>query len=80
MLQGISHVTDDRGNKLAVQIDLRKHRSVWEDFQDVLVAESRRAGSRQSITHKTQQKSCLATRFNLSKLKGPGTHCFHGSP
>ena len=42
MLQGISYVTDDRGNKLAVQIDLRKHRSLWEDFQDVLVAESRR--------------------------------------
>jgi hypothetical protein len=42
MLPGISYVTDDRGNKLAVQIDLRKHRSVWEDFRDVLVAESRR--------------------------------------
>ena len=42
MLEGIRYVTDERGNKLAVQIDLRKHRAVWEDFQDVLVAESRR--------------------------------------
>ena len=42
MLEGIRYVTDERGNKLAVQIDLRKHRSIWEDFQDVMVAESRR--------------------------------------
>ena len=42
MLEGIRYVTDEHGNKLAVQIDLRKHRAVWEDFQDVLVAESRR--------------------------------------
>ena len=42
MMQGIHYVTDEQGNKLAVQIDLRKHRSLWEDFQDVLVAESRR--------------------------------------
>ena len=41
MLEGIRYVTDERGNKLVVQIDLRKHRAVWEDFQDVLVAESR---------------------------------------
>ena len=41
MLEGIRYVTDERGNKLAVQIDLRTHRAVWEDFQDVLVAESR---------------------------------------
>ena len=42
MHEGIRYVTDERGNKLAVQIDLSKHRAVWEDFQDVLVAESRR--------------------------------------
>ena len=42
MLEGIRYVTDERGNKLAVQIDLRKHRAVWEDFQDVIIAESRR--------------------------------------
>ena len=41
MLEGIRYVTDERCNKLAVQIALRKHRAVWEDSQDVLVAESR---------------------------------------
>ena len=58
MLQGISYVTDERGNKLAVQIDLRKHRSVWEDFQDVLLAESRR-----------REKSVSLDRVKASLLK-----------
>ena len=48
MLEGIRYVTDESGNKLAVQIDLRKHRAVWEDFQDVLVAESR--GGEKSVS------------------------------
>jgi hypothetical protein len=61
MLQGISYVTDERGNKLAVQIDLRKHRSVWEDFQDVLVAESRR-----------REKSVSLDRVKASFLKRSG--------
>ena len=41
-MTGIHYVTDEKGEKIAVQIDLRKHRDVWEDFQDVLLAESRR--------------------------------------
>lgn len=59
MLPGISYVTDDRGNKLAVQIDLRKHRSVWEDFQDVLVAESRR---REKAVARDRVKASLIKR------------------
>jgi len=35
-------VTDDKGRKVAVQIDLTKHRELWEDLQDVLVSRSRR--------------------------------------
>jgi len=26
---------DEKGRKLAVQIDLKKHRELWEDIQDV---------------------------------------------
>ena len=48
MLEGIRYLTDERGNKPAVQIDVRKHRAVWEDFQDVLVAESR--GGEKSVS------------------------------
>ena len=59
MFQGISYVMDERGNKLAVQIDLRKHRSIWEDFHDVLVAESRR---REKSVSLSQVKASLIKR------------------
>jgi hypothetical protein len=41
-MTGIQYVTDERGRKVAVQIDLRKHRELWEDIEDVLVSRSRR--------------------------------------
>ena len=41
-MTGIQFVTDVRGRKVAVQIDLRKHRALWEDIWDGLVSESRR--------------------------------------
>jgi hypothetical protein len=41
-MTGIRFVTDDKGRKVAVQIDLTKHRELWEDIQDVLVSRSRR--------------------------------------
>ncbi len=39
---GIQFLTDEKGRKVAVQIDLRKHRALWEDFYDGLVSEQRR--------------------------------------
>ncbi|MBI3679716.1 MAG: hypothetical protein HY235_04905 [Acidobacteria bacterium] len=41
-MTGIQFVTDEKGRKVAVQIDLRKHRALWEDFYDGLVSEQRR--------------------------------------
>lgn len=41
-MTGIQYVTDDKGRKVAVQIDLKKYGSVLEDFWDGLVSESRR--------------------------------------
>jgi len=41
-MHGIQFVTDDKGRKTAVLIDLKKHSRVWEDFWDGLVSESRR--------------------------------------
>jgi hypothetical protein len=41
-MTGIQFVTDEKGRRVAVQIDLRKHGAVWQDFWDGLVAESRR--------------------------------------
>jgi hypothetical protein len=41
-MSGIHLVTDEKGRKVAVQIDLKKHGAIWEDFCDGLVSESRR--------------------------------------
>ena len=41
-MTGIQFVTDEKGRKLAVQIDLKKHRELWEDIEDVLVSRTRR--------------------------------------
>jgi hypothetical protein len=40
-MTGIQFLTDEKGRKVAVQIDLRKHRALWEDFYDGLVSEQR---------------------------------------
>ena len=35
-MNGIQYVTDSKGKKKAVIIDLKKHGALWEDFQDSL--------------------------------------------
>jgi hypothetical protein len=42
IMTGIHFLTDEKGRKVAVQIDLRKHGALWEDFYDGLVSERRR--------------------------------------
>ncbi len=41
-MTGIQYVTDEKGRKVAVQIDLKEHRDLWENCQDALISESRR--------------------------------------
>ena len=41
-MSGIQFLTDEKGRKVAVQIDLRKHGALWADFYDGLVSERRR--------------------------------------
>ena len=41
-MTGIQFVTDEKGRKVGVQIDLKKHGSRLEDFWDGLISESRR--------------------------------------
>ena len=41
-MTGIRYLTDEKGRKLAVQIDLKQHRELWEDIEDVLVSRSRK--------------------------------------
>jgi hypothetical protein len=55
---GIQFVTDDKGQRVAVQIDLKKHRAIWEDFWDGLVSESRR-----------KEKSVPYEQYRSSRMK-----------
>ncbi len=41
-MTGIQYVTDQKGKRVAVQLDLRLHAGLWEEIEDVLVSESRR--------------------------------------
>jgi hypothetical protein len=41
-MTGIQFVTDEQGRKVAVVLDLKKHRELWQDIEDVLVSRSRR--------------------------------------
>lgn len=42
LMKGINYVTDEKDRKVAVQIDLKIHGKLWEDFYDNMVAEQRR--------------------------------------
>ena len=48
-MEGIQLVIDDKGEKTAVLIDLRKYGEVWEDFYDSLIARLRTDEPRESL-------------------------------
>ncbi len=48
-MNGIQFITDEKGHKVAVQIDLKKHRELWEDIEDVLVSRSRKQEKRNPL-------------------------------
>jgi len=41
-MKGVSFLTDEKNNKIAVQIDLKANGELWENFYDAMVAYSRR--------------------------------------
>lgn len=59
-MNGIQYVTNDKGRKVAVQIDLRKHGAIWEDFLDGLISESRR-----------NEKGIPYKQYRAERLKRP---------
>jgi hypothetical protein len=61
-MSGIQFLTDEKGNKTAAVIDLRVHKALWEDIQDVLVSRSRR--SERSVPL-TKVKASLVASGNL---------------
>jgi len=48
-MSGITFMVDERGQKTAAVIDLRKHEHLWEDFHDALLAKSRAREPRESV-------------------------------
>ena len=41
-MTGIQFITDEKGHRTAVVIDLKRYRALWEDIEDALISESRR--------------------------------------
>jgi hypothetical protein len=39
---GVQFLTDEKGQKTAAVLDLKVHKVLWEDIQDVLISKSRR--------------------------------------
>ena len=48
-MQGIQFVTDEKGQKVAVQINLKKFGNLWEDFYDDLLFQKRTLEPRESL-------------------------------
>lgn len=48
-MEGIQYVTNDKGQQVAVLIDLKKYGEVWEDFYDILTARSRAKEPRETL-------------------------------
>jgi hypothetical protein len=46
-MEGIHFVTNEKGRKIAVQIDLDRHGELWENIQDQLLAEERTGDKRE---------------------------------
>ena len=63
-MTGIQFVTDEKGRRVGVLIDLKKHGAVWEDFRDGLISESRR--KEKGIPYEQYR----ATRLKHSRSRG----------
>jgi hypothetical protein len=59
-MTGIQFVTDEKGRKVGVLIDLKKHGAIWEDFRDGMISESRR-----------KEKSVPYAQYRAKRLKHP---------
>lgn len=70
-MKGVSYVTDEKGKRIAVQIDLKKYGRIWEDFYDALiVAEKRMNPSFPGVKQKAScEKRNEAVRNYHSKIR-----------
>lgn len=64
-MQGIQYVTNTKGRRVAVMIDLYKHGEMWEDLYDVLTTRLRADEPRESLS------SVKKRLGKLGKLRTP---------
>ena len=48
-MRGITYLTNEEGERVAVQIDLKKYGDIWEDFYDALTAKRSENEPRESL-------------------------------
>ncbi len=61
-MKGIHFLTDSDNNKVAVQIDLREHGELWQDFYDLLLVEAAKdeeSDSLEDYLEKLEKKELL---------------------
>ncbi len=61
-MKGVQFIVDERGEKTAVVIDLKRHRALWEDFHDIATARSRSEEPRETLD---EVKRALVRRGKL---------------
>ncbi|MEO5572691.1 MAG: hypothetical protein ABIT08_17155 [Bacteroidia bacterium] len=54
-MKGLNYITNDKGDRIAVMLDLKKYGKIWEDFYDALIVEKRKNEPR--ISWKEAKKS-----------------------
>jgi len=63
-MEGVQFVTNDKGEKTAVLIDIKKHSELWEDIYDIITARLRANEPRESL------ESVKKRLHNQNKLSG----------
>lgn len=48
-MKGVQFLVNDRGEKTAAVIDLKRHSELWEDFYDAAVARQRQNETRETL-------------------------------
>ena len=48
-MKGVQFLVDEKGEKTAVLIDLKRHSELWEDFYDQALARARESEPRESL-------------------------------
>jgi hypothetical protein len=76
-MSGIHFVTDEKGRKVAVQIDLKKHGAIWKDFWDGLVSVAPQAEGRslRTIPREPPKTHSLAKLGNHSDQAVKAKEC-----